>query len=545
MNRILKVIDPSGVERIFIIANDLVRIGRASDNDVVLDDPCLSREHAQIDREGKAHFITDLKSRNGTWLNESPIRERMKLNSGDQVKLGNTTLIFQNPEEQVSVRLRDEKPFPTDTSLVVPAESLLTDELAACAPGTRCALIQVAKATRILIREEVGEEFYTDILGSAIEAVQAERGAILALDDNPPRLVPKATKITVGGDRLSISQTIAQMTQEGKKSILTTDALFDPRFEMSASVRLEGIRSAMCVPLVHEKTTQGVIYVDRLLSKKEFSRRDLALLTIIGNLTAAKLENLILQREAEEKKKLEKEVALARDIQQRLLPFEPPELRGYECIGASYPCRDVGGDFFDYIKRGEGRMGFAIGDVSGKGISAALLMANVQASLRAFLKAEGSLGAVFRKINEALFESTAPNRFVTLFYAELDPGTGEGIFFNAGHNPAVLLKGSEVRQLYEGSCILGSFPALRECNIGAFRMDPGDLLFMYTDGVVEAADREDNLFGQERLLKLLKAEKEAGVAELHEAIFHALTDFTGSAHLADDTTFIALQRHKS
>jgi sigma-B regulation protein RsbU (phosphoserine phosphatase) len=180
--------------------------------------------------------------------------------------------------------------------------------------------------------------------------------------------------------------------------------------------------------------------------------------------------------------------------------------------------------------------------VSVPGSGRALLMANVQATLRAFLKAEESLRVVFRKINEALFESTASNRFVTLFYAELDTATGEAVFFNAGHNPAILLKSSEVRQLHEGSCILGSFPALRECNIGTFRMDPGDLLFMYTDGVVEAADGNDDLFGEERLLMLLEAEKAAGVDELHEAIFHALTDFTGSAHLADDTTFIALQR---
>lgn len=256
------------------------------------------------------------------------------------------------------------------------------------------------------------------------------------------------------------------------------------------------------------------------------------------------------REEAIARERLESELQTARKIQEKLLPDDMPEVPGFEIAGTSIPSQQVGGDYFDFLDMGEGQWGIAIADVSGKGIPAALLMANLQASLHAQVIRPGEVAEVTSRINELLVESTDANMFATFFYGILDRGRSEFTSANAGHNPPMLLKrDGRIVRLEAGGLLLG-FMADQEYAQESQPLDPGDILVLFTDGITEAVDTSfeevaENLFGEERLLSVLRENQAGSAREIQTAILQAIAQHTGNSPQSDDITLVVIKRRRS
>jgi serine phosphatase RsbU (regulator of sigma subunit) len=246
---------------------------------------------------------------------------------------------------------------------------------------------------------------------------------------------------------------------------------------------------------------------------------------------------------------LESELAIARKIQERLLPHDMPQLSGFEIAGTSIPSKQVGGDYFDFLDLGKGRLGIAIADVSGKGIPAALLMANLQASLHAQALATEMVAEVAIRINDLLVRSTDGNMFVTFFYGLLDRNRSTFTSTNAGHNPPILMRyDRRIERLEDGGMVLGFLPEQKYAQQTA-TLKPGDILVLFTDGITEARDPniekvEDKLFGEEKLIQVIADHASLSAREIQAAILQAVTNHTKNTPQGDDITLVVIKRRE-
>lgn len=253
------------------------------------------------------------------------------------------------------------------------------------------------------------------------------------------------------------------------------------------------------------------------------------------------------REEAVARERLELEIKTARKIQQKLLPIAMPDVPGFEIAGTSLPSQQVGGDYFDFLDMGKGQLGIAIGDVSGKGIPAALLMANLQASLHAQVIKPGEVAEVTSRINNLLTHSTDANMFATFFYGILDRNNSTFTSTNAGHNPPILIReDASIERLHAGGLIIG-FLVDQKYNQETVTLNPGNVLVLFTDGITEAVDpaRESvagHLFGEERLIQVIKEKKSGTAREIQSAILTAIADHTGNSPQFDDITLVVIKR---
>jgi len=239
---------------------------------------------------------------------------------------------------------------------------------------------------------------------------------------------------------------------------------------------------------------------------------------------------------------MERELELATEIQQRFQPSSPPVIDGYEFQGISFSCYEIGGDYYDFINRHDGKMLIALGDVSGKGTAAALLMSSVHAAIHAQVAARNSLLETVISVNQYLAENTPTNRFVTLFIAELDPPTGKIRYINAGHNPPLIgRRDGRVEQLASGGFPLGIIPTA-EYEIGETYLEPSEALVIYSDGVSEAANLKGEEFGIERLTEVVNKNLHRSASGLRDKIESALSGFTQSAPAGDDITMVIVKK---
>jgi serine phosphatase RsbU (regulator of sigma subunit) len=538
----LRVMTRGREERRFVLERDSTCIGRSADNDLAIPDLSLSREHARVLRRDDLYFILDRGSRNGTFLNDRPVKGELALRDGDVVRLGETTLIFRE-EGSSGVRFADAATALGQGSVSIPAADIISSTFRGASAQDARLLDVFARASRMLIAKGEAADVYNEVLNAAMDAVHAERGALMLLEGKPPELVSKATVIRQGDPALVVSRTILRVALEEKNSVITTDAQIDPRFGAAQSISIQGIRAAMAAPLWHEERVAGLLYLDRRFSSKQFSESDLSLLTVLANLTAAKLENLRLLEESLAKRKLEEELQLAADIQRNLLPREDPNISGWEFAGMSISSRSVGGDLYDYIPKPSGHIGLVVADVSGKGMSAALLMASLQANLRAFAESTDDLSKMMLAVNRALCSARIRNKFATILYADLDPRSGRAHYVNAGHNPGLVARADgRVDRLSVGGMIAGAFPVVKDYEVGVFDLGPGDVFVAYSDGVTEAEGPGDDQFGDERLALTIAALRREPAAAVRDGILEAVHAFTGGSLPSDDTTLLVARR---
>jgi sigma-B regulation protein RsbU (phosphoserine phosphatase) len=262
----------------------------------------------------------------------------------------------------------------------------------------------------------------------------------------------------------------------------------------------------------------------------------------LANLAIISIENAKLFREAIEKQRLEDELILAREIQQGLLPQSLPQIPGFEIAAVNIPSQQVGGDYYDVIQRSEHEIIVAIGDVSGKGTPAALLMANVQASLRALIPVGLTLAETTARINDLTWMNTSSGRFITLFWGILNVQTKQFCYVNAGHNfPFLLRANGTVERLEEGGMILGMMKTTSPYQEGTVVLQPGDLLVLFTDGVSEAMNAQGVDFTEERFERTLQRLRSASANEVIEQVRKELWSYTQGAPPSDDLTMLVLK----
>ena len=303
----------------------------------------------------------------------------------------------------------------------------------------------------------------------------------------------------------------------------------------------QGVRAA--IPLRSQGDTEGVMLVGERL-QQGIDDEDLEYLGALGGLAIAALENVRLLEEMIEKRRLEEDLRIAWEIQQQLLPASLPEVKGYTLAAGTLPARQVGGDCYDVIALPDGRMLIAIADVSGKGTPASLLMANVQAALRALAPLGMSLGEVAERVNDLIHDNTASDKFITAFFAVLEPESGNVEYVNAGHNPPYHISDGALDSLKEGGLILGIMPTTIPYEVGQITLKPGDTLTIYTDGVSEAMNANRVEYGDERLMRLLSRNRDLPADQLLTCIRDDVQAFVDGAGRSDDITIITVTRAK-
>jgi phosphoserine phosphatase RsbU/P len=390
------------------------------------------------------------------------------------------------------------------------------------------------------------DEVLNQVMDEVIAAVHAERGFVMLSNQDGQLEFKTARGIdheTIEEPGFQVSRGIIERVARRGQPMLTSDAQVDDRIMMRTSVMSLGLRSVLCVPLQVKGSTIGVIYVDNRLRAGIFTQADLELLTALASSAAIAIENARLYRVAVEKGRMERELQVAYQVQASLLPANVPQLPGWELAARWKPAREVGGDFYDFIPLAEGALGVVIADVTDKGMPAALFMAFTRSIIRASLDNAVSPFEGIGRANELICAESSYGFFVTLFYARLDSSTGDLVYVNAGHNPPLLRRAldGQLISLTRTGIPLGIEPgsAYEQDRI---RMEPGDFLLLYTDGVTDAVNDQDEAFGINRLEKVVQDCPSCPVNEIVTAIEDALTHHVGSSVPYDDITFVVLKR---
>lgn len=312
--------------------------------------------------------------------------------------------------------------------------------------------------------------------------------------------------------------------------------------EMLTKLREWGCR--MVVPIREQDTLAGVLFLSEKVPGFRYSYEDVNLLSVLTNQLAAGLTNARLYAEALEKQKMEEELNVARQIQMQLLPQSDPVGPGYTFSSFAQPSRQVGGDYFDYFERPNGKLGMVIADVSGKGVPAALLVSQLQAILRSELRTDKSLPDIISAVNQIVTESTSSEKFATMFYADLDRVTGELTYVNAGHNYPIVIRADGTSEcLVTGGLVLGVIPGTR-FQYGVMRLGPEDVLVLYTDGLSELNDPMGEEYGEERLVRLITENRHLSADTLKNKLIRDATRFSLGELGFDDLTLMILKIEK-
>jgi serine phosphatase RsbU (regulator of sigma subunit) len=525
-------------------------MGRAPDCEVVLSDASISRRHAQVVPRDDGWWVEDLQSKNGTKVNAKPVLEATRLQPGDHLELGACALDFSGHPSSGTARIGD-------TGVPVSMHAVPVADLVG-GPGsdTRSAVVQglppqrvgyflqsIDRVGRELLAVRPLEDLFRFVVELTSDVVRADRSVLLLRDPETDDLIVKAVRYSgsgIGGE-IIVSRGIARKTIEERQAILTSDALHDPRFMEQQSIIRQRIHSAMCVPLWHEDEVLGLLYVDNIAAPYPFAEEDLRILTLIGHLTAVKIRETEAFDEAERNRQLQEEARRAASIQQGLLPREPLVLGSFHVAGRNLPSQNVGGDYFDFIECEDGRLCVGLGDVAGKGMSAALLMANLHATLRAHVESGRPLPDMVARVNRAIHQAVKGQRFITLVLATLDAASGVLQYVNAGHNPPILLRADDtVESLQTGGFLLGVFPEATY-EMAEVTLNPGDLLVFYSDGVTEAMDAAETEFGEERLMAFLRENRASAPEDLVDSLIARVRDFS-QGKPGDDITVAAMRR---
>jgi serine phosphatase RsbU (regulator of sigma subunit) len=531
MHAKVDVTDASG-RRTLSLTLPVTTIGRRAESDIRLNGTDVSREHAEIARDGERFLVRDKGSRFGTFVNNEQVVERV-LQHNDVIKVG------QSGGCQLVFRLDE-------------ATSTSYERTATSAAGDLRQVASLLEGLRALGSGRVLDEVLAMVIDSAIGVSGGERGFImLAGPDRQLEFKMGRAKggVTLPGRTFETSRKIPEQVFETGEARIVADLLDGDLATAHVGTVALGIRHVMCVPLVlvryveqaeatDEQKRIGVLYLDSRERGNMLSPVTKGALETLAIEAAVAIENARLYREATEKAKLEHELKIAAAIQQGLMP--EPEHRGtfYNGAGTTVPCRSIGGDFFEYVDLASGHIGFALGDVSGKGAPAALLTAIVQGMFTVLSTTTGP-GDTLGQINRGLLRRAVASKFVTLLYATLGPD-GTLRYSNGGHNAPFLLQRDRIVRLEKGGMIVGMFD-FATYEEETFHLEKGDTVVVFSDGVSEAQNVSGEEYGDERLLAFLTANRQASPAELRDGLIGQVREFCASAPQGDDITVLVVR----
>jgi|CXWL01.1.fsa_nt_gi serine phosphatase RsbU (regulator of sigma subunit) len=533
-------------------------IGRGELAEVVLPDNLISRRHAQISLGDGRCFLADLQSGNGTFLNGLRVTTPVALTAGDQIAVGNTKLEFRlepgkggRDSSFISRLAFDEHRQDISRSIVLP--------MASVSGASSASLPRGSKREEEMLRQRL--QFFADvaemmsetpdegvllslILKRVMAAMpQADRSFIVLYDEETKEFLPRVARTRSGeAEEIPASRTLLRDAVDNRRAILSVDVAGDARLHESGTVRRIGLRSFVCVPLIANERVCGVFQVDNADERHPFTEADLAALAGIAAPIALSIANARLHRQLLARSIEEHDMALARRIQKLFLPVAFPELAAYRFAAEYSPAMAVGGDLYDVMELPDGRVGMMVGDVSGKGVAAALVMARLTSDLRFLAGSRWRPDALLRRLNEILSLASAEGMFVTALYLVLDPASGQIELANAGHlRPLVRRGNGVVEELKLASGMpLGIDPGTRYA-IEAAHLGVGDVLVLYSDGVTEATSPDGAAFGVERLLAAM-AQAGPEPESVLETSLRSLRNFLRGKGLDDDVTLLCLGR---
>jgi len=515
-----------------------VVLGRDPTCDILLDDLGTSRRHACIRPDSGGYVLEDLGSKNGTLVNDQRCSS-VQLRDGDEILLGAVRIVFrgepQADSSTTSVVLADAPAGQIKTRYSHHREELVL-------PQERLAKLYnlAERLTRLRDRDEL----LNDVLNVCFEMLAFERGAIgLRKADGRGVDWPVVRNLRGVGGELTISRSVlGRALDHGERAVINDTS--EPGFDPTISIVQLGIRSALCVPLQHHDEILGVIYGDRISAGTIYTDEDVDFLAGLGQLVSIGLINARLMTEQRARLRLEHEIHLARGIQQRLFPGVLPDRPELKIAVLNEPGRHVSGDYYDVIELPGGRVAILIADVTGEGVAASLLMANLQAAVRVTLRGNEDIGSLMGEWNRLLYQNTDASKFVTALVAVVEPSGRRITLANAGHYhpyavrsaagqlsrlevPAGLPLGVAEEARYRAECLeLGGEP----CTI-----------FCHTDGVIEALNTRDEQFTLDRMVEILESLSDPDPGDLIARMRSEITAFCQGATQNDDITMLALR----
>jgi len=534
------------------ISGDEALIGRSEECHIVVPDRAVSRRHARVFKQNGTWWLEDVGSRGGTRLNGSPVDTPLQIAEGDEIGVGQSAITFGGAQ-RTSVKKRSSgavSSIAPGQSVYKSADALLRESLSGPHATEdfemlrrRAARLEVLNSVHhALARSLALDELLEMILAKAFESLQPEEGMIV-LRDGPGEYRHAVSRRPSGsmGETL-VSKTLLEEVVEKKQAALVCDVAADTKFGTAASIRMSGVRSLIAAPLFDDEGPLGMIALDSRAFVRPFNEDDLELLTSLAAVASLRIRNVALTQEAVERRRLEEELQLARSIQLGLLPRKLPTPDGWEIYGTSFPSRFVSGDHYQVQERGNGELFIMTSDVSGKGMAAALLTASLEALSAVPIEGGAPVEELCQRVSKLLYQRTPPAKYATSFVCTVELANGKLRYTNAGHNPALLVRaGGEIEQLSSTGVPLGMLPdapfAARELELAG-----GDLFIVYTDGIVEANDPDDEEYGLERMEEVCREARAQPLAEISTALDRSLEKFVRGVPYADDRTLVMLRR---
>jgi len=527
-----------------VVESDVVVVGRSSKSDLVVQDAHLSRQHARLYRDDDGWWVQDLGSRNGTIVNGKEITAPTRLSPGDVIGMSASVIL---------VKATDASGSSDSHSVFRPAEDVLIEvktpppaihgELGAAAVSYYQRLHILNEIHHALGGSVAIDELLELILDRVFELLKPQQAAVL-LKGGTGELVKAGHRSVEACDvALDASATLVNEVIGKGMAALVLDTWTDERFAQADSLLESGVRSLVAAPLLGPEGALGMIVLCSHSLKRQFTNEDLELLVSLASVAAMRLRNLELAHEAAERRRLERELTLARQIQLALLPQDLPALQGYELFGGNIPSLGVSGDYYEVVERSDGReCVLMLVDVSGKGISASLLDSYIEATCSTAILDGRGPAEILTLLSQALFRRTPPERYATVFLAVLDVAAGRVTYTNGGHAPGLLLRSAgEVVRLASKAFPVGLFPEAAYVDT-SIQLQSGDSLVLYTDGYTEAENHDELEFGVDRLAELCGRHAGRSPSELAATIGAELDRFVGDIPYRDDRTLLILKR---
>lgn len=540
---LLEYVDDSGESQRFELADRDLIVGRHPECDVVLRETTVSRRHARVYLERDGYYIEDLSSQHGTLINNERVHLPQRLHNQDQIRIRTSVLTFyeRDPSTGFFKEVAQDPPSKIIKSLSMSNRDTTDDANSALKLRALMEIVQ-----------QLGESLeLRDIFPSILDSIfrvfpQATRGYILLAEGPKRKLVPQAIKHTgsASDDTSPISHTIARRVVDEGEAILSADAAHDERFKASESVHNLAFRSIMCAPLMGpSQKPLGMIQVNTEDPRYQFTEADLHGLVAIANLAGQVVSHARLYETQLQFDRRERDMKTARQVQLHFLPQQRPDIPGYQIHDYYRPADGVGGDYYGYLELPDGRCAIALGDVAGKGVAAALLMARLCSDVRYCLVTHPTPAEAVQSLNEEISGLVVHGRFVTFVLCLMDPQSHELIVVNAGHMPPLLRRAADQSVVSLGDSLggppLGVDPSrtYRQLNI---QLEPGDAVLLYTDGINEAQDAEKKMYGIEQIHKSLLSQDSAET--IVEELLRDVREFTKGTEQNDDICLVCFAR---
>lgn len=561
----LKKMSPEPAGQLIEIKGDLVVIGRLQECQITLDSTGVSRKHAEIRKAGDRFTLVNLRSRNFTLLNGrrlDPDEDPPLLSANDRIKICEVEFVFfpNVPKEPARPAAIPEEMVVTDAGNYDESSGAVHTLDASRSSSLASAVKPEVKLKAILeISRNLSSDLKIDtvapkIIDTLMELFpQSERGFLILIDQATKRLMRKAFKyrpnrrsslVAPYTDEvpMSISRSIVNHVCLQKKAILSQDAGADQDLPTSASIADLKIRSIMCVPLLTpDSEVLGIIQLDTS-DRKQFLQEDLDILTTVAGQAAVAVQNASMHEKLLRNAALERNLNIAENVQKRFLPHSVPKIPGYEFFAFYQPTYEVGGDYYDFMQLPGNRLGIALGDVAGKGVAAALMMAKFSGDTRFCVSTEGSPQMAIEKLNNLLCAAGIDEKFMTMSLSLLDLETNRVTLCSAGHPPLFLRRADgTVEELGEdiSGFPLGIMPdwQYKQLEVNIF---PGDVLVIYSDGVTDARSPTEEIYDSREKRRLLKrvTESPGGPEAVGRAILQDIREFSLGHKQADDITLV-------